>query len=265
MAFGERKKMGDKYRLALTATVLNYIDTARQLKQDPMGLASLPTTGTVLLGAEIGKSSPDSVWWITLNPNTGGMSGSKQLHYDLSKWRKQLNTQLKTWGQKSAVKMLRNKRARNAGIVAAVVVAVAAATVLTLGAAGVIGAGAGAGAGAAGAGAATTAVATTATTTTAAAGGGTALGTAAGGGAGALIPTLQAITQAASSGLEAQAQAAQEQLPPSLAAAAEEDAGSTQTHSLEGSMGIALIVAAGVGVVGIGLLLKGMKVARDES
>ncbi len=223
MAFAERKKMGNKYRQAVTATVLTYIDTAKQLNQDPLGLVKLSPVGTVLLGAELGfklnkKMGPDdSVWWITVNPANGTIVKHKQLAADLSAWRKKLNKQLKAWDQKSAVKQLTRKRATTAGIVAAIVVAVVVVSVLTVGA-GTAGAAAG---GAAAANAA--AVATVGGTS------GTALGTAAGtGGTAALLPALKAIGAAASAGgsLAQQAQAGKASLPPEYVAAVDQDAAS---------------------------------------
>jgi hypothetical protein len=58
MAFGERKKMGDKYRTALTKTVLTYVETARQLNQDPLKMKNLRTMGSVVLGGELKKAFP---------------------------------------------------------------------------------------------------------------------------------------------------------------------------------------------------------------
>lgn len=138
MAFGERKKMGDKYRTALTKTVLTYVETARQLNQDPLKMKNLPTVGSIVLGGELQKSFPnlsfgpkDSVWWIVVNPYTGKVQSRRKLANDLSKWRRRLNKQLKAWGEKSAVKRLATKRLAAAAIVAAVTTAVVVAVVLT--------------------------------------------------------------------------------------------------------------------------------------
>ena len=100
MAFGERKKMGKKYRTAITASVLTYIETAKQMRQDPLKMARLPTTGAIILGWELGRKlgkkikPKDSVWWVTVNPKTGEVGRQIHLGPDLSKWRKKLNQQL---------------------------------------------------------------------------------------------------------------------------------------------------------------------------
>lgn len=158
--FGERRKMGDKYRKAVVATVLTYIDTARSKKKDPLKMKDLSFSGCVLLGAELPvgavkkPGAKDSVWWVTLSVR-GKPAKYTKLGDDLSKWRRKLNKQLKTWGQESAVKKLAHKRAVAGGIIAAVVVAVVVATILTAGAAGAFAPGAAAaGGGAASGGAA---------------------------------------------------------------------------------------------------------------
>ena len=159
MAFGERKKMGDKYRTALTKTVLTYVETARQLNQDPLKMKNLRTMGSVVLGGELKKAFPglsfgskDSVWWVIVSPDTGKVQSRRKLADDLSRWRRKLNKQLKAWGEKSAVKRLATKRLASAAIIAAVTTAVVVAVVLTAG-----GAAAGAGAAATAKGAAGTA------------------------------------------------------------------------------------------------------------
>jgi hypothetical protein len=216
MAFGERKKMKDKYRTAVAASVLEYIDTAKQLRKDPLRMARLSTLGSVVLGGELKKSTGrkhgpnDSVWWVVVNPHTGRVSSTKQIAPDLSKWRKSLNKQLTAWGKKSAVKQLAKKRRTRGLVIAAITTAVVIATVVTVGVAtGPMAAGAAA-AGASGSGAA------------AAAGGGVSAGTAAaasGGGGTALtglFKGMQAISAAASAGqgLAGQASAAEAAVPP---------------------------------------------------
>jgi hypothetical protein len=220
MAFLERKRMGDKYRKAITATVLTYIDTAKQMRSDPLGLAKLSPTGSIVLGGELRKATgkkhsfPDSVWWVTINPDTGRMRTPVLISTDLSKWRKKLNKQLEDeWGRISAVKRLAKKRATTGAIVAAVTTAAVIAIVLTAGgaapgvAAGASSASAGAGgaAGAAGAGGAAGAAGT------AKAAAGTTV---------KVLSSLKAISQAASQGkdLEGQAQAATQSMPPETAA-----------------------------------------------
>lgn len=233
MALGERKKMGDKYRTAVTATVLTYIETAKQLGQDPLGMARLSTTGSVVLGAElspkVGKSltPKDSVYWVVVNPRTGKIGGYVRVAPDLSKWRRKLNSQLKSWGEKSAVKQLAKKRAITGAIVAAVTTAVVIAIVLTAGAAAGPAAAAAASQGGAGAGAA-------------AAGGGISAGGAAAGATGGgasltgLMQGFQALSAAAASGqdLAGQATAAEGAMPPDQAALVQQEADSLVNPAL---------------------------------
>jgi hypothetical protein len=214
MAFLERKRMGDKYRKAITATVLTYIDTAKQMRSDPLRMAKLSPTGSIVLGGELRKATgkkhsfPDSVWWVTINPDTGRMRTPVLISTDLSKWRKKLNKQLEDeWGRISAVKRLAKKRATTGAIVAAVTTAAVIAIVLTAGgaapgvAAGASSASAGAGGAAGAAGAGGTAKAAAGTTVK-------------------VLSSLKAISQAASQGkdLEGQAQAATQSMPPETAA-----------------------------------------------
>jgi hypothetical protein len=118
--------------------VLTYVETARQLNQDPLKMKNLRTMGSVVLGGELKKAFPnlsfgpkDSVWWVIVSPDTGKVQSRRKLANDLSKWRRSLNKQLKAWGEKSAVKSLATKRLASAAIIAAVTTAVVVAVVLT--------------------------------------------------------------------------------------------------------------------------------------
>lgn len=134
MGFLERKQLGDKYREAITATVLVYRDTSKQLGLDPLSLAKINPRGAVMLGGEVGKKPKDSVWWVWAN-SQGKYGGRKKLADDLSKWRRKLNKQLKAWDKKSPVKRLSTRRAVAGGVVAAVVVATVVVIAVTAGAA----------------------------------------------------------------------------------------------------------------------------------
>ena len=154
MGFGERAKMTKGYREAITATVLTYMETAKELGQDPLGMARLPMTGCVFLSKELNMPRPnDAAYWAVLDPATGKVISKVKLADDLSRWRQGLNAQLAAWDQKSIVKQRRNKRARNGAIIAAIVVAVAVTAVfaapLVLGGGGAAAASAGTGSGAA--------------------------------------------------------------------------------------------------------------------
>lgn len=144
MAIGERRKLGDNYRAALSATVMTYIDAAKELKSDPLGMKKLSIVGSTVLGAELppgavkNPGAKDSVWWVQVNDQGIPVKYTK-LGNDLSKWRKSLNKQLKAWDKKSAIKKLQRKRATAGGIIAAVVVVAIVATVLTAGAAAAMG------------------------------------------------------------------------------------------------------------------------------
>jgi hypothetical protein len=197
----ERAQMTDAYRQALTATVLTYNAAAKEAGEDPLALRKLSNLGAAVLGGEIGSHvgtrSKDSVWWVTVNPNTGSPAAYTWVADDLSKWRRQLNAQLKAWDQKSAVKQLSTKRLEVAGVIAAVVVAVVVITVLTVG----VG-------------------------TAPAAGGGGGIGA---GALSSLQPALKAIGKVAQVGgsLEQQAQAGKQALPPQAEAQVEHDAQAT--------------------------------------
>lgn len=246
MAFGERKKLGDKLRTAFTADVLSYIETAKQLGQDPLSLARLSTTGSIVLGAELGAklgkriTPKDSVYWVAVNPNTGKIGGRARLAPDLGKWRKKLVRQLKAWGAKSEVKKLAKKRAVTGAVVAAVTTGVVIAVVLTAGAA----------AGPAAAAAATQGGA-------GAAAGGTAAAGTAGGGAGltGLMQGLQAISaaQSAGKGLSSQAAAAESAMPPEQTALVKQEAESIVNPPIYEQplfwVGILGVVVVGAGAV----------------
>ncbi len=253
MAFGERKKMGDKYRTALTKTVLTYVETARQLNQDPLKMKNLPTVGSIVLGGELQKSFPnlsfgpkDSVWWIVVNPYTGKVQSRRKLANDLSKWRRKLNKQLKAWGEKSAVKRLATKRLAAAAIVAAVTTAVVVAVVLTAG-----GAAAGAGAAAAAKGGATATTATTAAAESKKLAG--------------LFKGLKGIANEQSKNLLTQAFAAERAMPPEITKQVQQEA--KDLPDTEG--GLAVLrdnapLVAGVGVVAAILLIIVIVRSRKE-
>lgn len=242
MAIGERRKLSNKYRHAATASVLSYVDMATQLKQDPLGLKDLHV-GTVFLGAELsdrlGKDMGpnDGVWWVWLDPKTGKMLGHKQLGSDLSKWQKQLSAQLKAWGQKSEVKQQNNKRNRNAGFVAALLVTAAVA-------AGLI--------------SRSPKEEETALTEE------TWLGhenwvT----GSAILQPALEAVS--GESDLAVQAQAMQDNLPAELATAAEKDATTRpKAHGLELFVGGAGVATSVLAAFGMWLLYKGHQEANED-
>lgn len=147
MAVLERKKMGDKMRAAYAQTILAYQETARQLGQDPLNLRKLNPVGGVVTGKELSDKlerkvgDKDSLWWVTLNPNTGAFSHYVEIAKDRSKFQRALNKQLKDWDTVSAVKQLANKRRKNGAIIAAVTTAVVIATLVTAGAAAGPGAG----------------------------------------------------------------------------------------------------------------------------
>ena len=149
MAILERKKLGDKYRAAVNATVLAYNEESRERGDDPLDLNHLNMLGSVMLGKELADKmernaygKADSVWWVSLDPVTGAFARKEPIAGDLSKWRKELNRQLKEWGTTSAIRELQKKRLKNGLIVAAIATAVAVATLVTAGAA--LGPGAGA-------------------------------------------------------------------------------------------------------------------------
>lgn len=274
MAIGERTKMGDKYRTALTATVLTYIDTAKQLRSDPLVMTYLQPTGAIVLGEELSRKlgknlggAKDSVYWLTINPRTGAVANYYKLGTDLSKWRKALNKQLKAWDQKSAVKQLSRKRATTAGVIAAVTVAIVVLTIVTVGAAtGPAAAAAAAGAGSGGA-AAATGTGTAVATGVAAGGGGTAL-TGAGGTAGlaAALKAAEAISKAAQAGKSMNdiATAALQTLPADRAQALEtqaiDDAAYTETAISKSETAASLPgwVMPAAGVTGVVALVGGL-------
>lgn len=217
----ERKKLGDAYRTAITTTVLTYIETAKDLKKDPLGMKTLPISGAIVLGGELperrnskgqklSNGASDSVWWVVVSAaQNGAPTQFIKLADDLSKWRSSLNKQLKEWDEKSAVKKLSSSRAALGGVIAAVVVATVVITVVTFGTGS--GAAAAGGAAAANAAAANMAAATAAATAGAAVPAGL---TAAGGSAG-LLAALEAVDKAASAGKSvADAAAAVKQILP---------------------------------------------------
>lgn len=131
--------MDDKYRRAFTATILTYISTAKDVGQDPLGLAKLPLAASIVTGRELSlrlgrtihkKNEKDSLWWVRVDPASGKMLGYEKIATDLSKFRAKLNKQLKAWGKKSDIKKLMTKRAVNIAIVAGVTTAVIVATVV---------------------------------------------------------------------------------------------------------------------------------------
>lgn len=281
MALFERTRMDDKYRRAFTATVLTYIATAKELGKDPLKLSKLPLAASIVTGRELslrlGKTvhkEKDSLFWVSVDPSTGGISGYRFLAPDLSKFRSKLNKQLKEWGKKSDIKKLMTKRAVTAGVVAAVVTAAVIVTIVTLGAAapaaagagtaaagagGATAAGAGGAAGAAGAGAGAAGAAGAGT----AGAGAASVGTLAAGEAlkkasgGALKTALGALTNEAAKGgsLDAMANAAKASVPPDKAAALEAQGQQTaaDVEAAEGWTTGQLALYGGLGVVGLGL------------
>lgn len=242
---GERAKMAKKYRVALTATVLTYIDTAKQLVSDPLSISRLPITGSVVLGGELGLRPKDSVYWQVIDPATCKPLKPIKLADDLSKWRKALNKQLKAWGQRSEVKRLATKRAIAGGVIAALVVAAVVATVLTFG-------GAGPAIGGAALAVTTTGEATVGVSTAGAAAiaGGT-------GGASSIGPVVKAIGQAAASGVVNAATAGLSEMSPNQAASLSQQAGADAKQQPiaggEGAIDATEIAVIGLAVGGTGL------------
>lgn len=257
MGIFERKSMNDKTRLLTTETVLLYIDTAKQVNSDPMGLTKLNPVGSVFLGDELqGKvnGEKDSVWWVAVDPSTGRTTAT-QLGPDRSKWQRAIGDWLKRWGEKSPVRARAQRRGVAIGIVAAIVVAAVIAIVATGGLA-AVGAGAaastagtaGAGANSAAAGAKLVSFSSKGLTLTAKSG------------AAKTIPTkhilagAKAINHAAQSGADAETQAAMATaaLPPEDAAALESAATTSETSTSTlalGALGAATLLAVGAIVI----------------
>lgn len=267
MGIFERKRMNDKTRLLTTETVLLYIDTAKQVNSDPMGLTKLPVTGAVFLGDELKgtvRGEKDSVWWVAVDPNTGRTTAT-QLGPDRSKWQRAIGDWLKRWGELSPVRARARKRGIAIGVVAAIVVA-AVVIVVASGGTAAVAAGAAApalsagGAGGVGAGATGTAQAATAGKALSFSPKGLTIATK--GGATKTIPPktlLKAtgiVSRAAQSGADAETQAAlaAAELPPedtaALKGAAEKEA---DAFPLEW---VAAGVVGAAAVLGLALLLR---------
>jgi hypothetical protein len=249
MGLFEKNQMSNKYREAVLTTVLVYQDLAKTTKSDPLNLLRLSPMGVPFTGKELAKKvgkrpkdlgDKDSVWWVTINPNTSQVSNYVQIADDIGQWKKQINKQLEKWGQKSELKKIAKKRAIAAGVIAAIVVAVVVVTVLT------------AGTGTAAAGGAVAA----STGGTAAAGGGAAAagGSAAAGGGGALLASFKDIAKdIATKGLEGAAENVKGSLPPKQQEQVEQaakDSAKDADDALEGTPEW-LYPAVGVGIAAL--------------
>jgi len=249
MGLFEKNQMSNKYREAVLTTVLVYQDLAKTTKSDPLNLLRLSPMGVPFTGKELAKKvgkrpkdlgDKDSVWWVTINPNTSQVSNYVQIADDIGQWKKQINKQLEKWGQKSELKKIAKKRAIAAGVIAAIVVAVVVVTVLT------------AGTGTAAAGGAVAA----STGGTAAAGGGAAAagGSAAAGGGGALLASFKDIAKdIATKGLEGAAENVKGSLPPKQQEQVEQaakDSAKDADAALEGTPEW-LYPAVGVGIAAL--------------
>lgn len=251
MGLFEKNQMSNKYREAVLTTVLVYQDLAKTTKTDPLNLLRLSPMGVPFTGKELAKKvgkrprdlgDTDSVWWVTINPNTSQVSNYVQIADDIGQWKKQINKQLEKWGKKSELKKIAKKRAIAAGVIAAIVVAVVVVTVLT------------AGTGTAAAGGAVAA----STGGTAAAGGTAATGTAVAGGAagggGALLASFKDIAKdIATKGIEGAAENVKGSLPPKQQQQVEQaakDSAKDADDALEGTPEW-LYPAVGVGIAAL--------------
>jgi hypothetical protein len=259
MGLFEKNQMSNKYREAVLTTVLVYQDLAKTTKTDPLNLLRLSPMGVPFTGKELAKKvgkrpkdlgDKDSVWWVTINPNTSQVSNYVQIADDIGQWKKQINKQLEKWGQKSELKKIAKKRAIAAGVIAAIVVAVVVVTVLTAGT------GTAAAGGAVAASTGGTAAGGGAAAGGAVAGGAVAVkgGAAAAGGGGALLASFKDIAKdIATKGLEGAAENVKGSLPPKQQEQVEQaakDSAKDADAALEGTPEW-LYPAVGVGIAAL--------------